>query len=424
MKRTDGEFLPNLLKARVLLTRKLLGAALLVSVLASACSKGETTATAGGPPALPVKVQTVQSDDVQDTSEFVGTLEASQRATLQPQIEGRIEQIFVANGDRVRQGTPIVSLSIDQTQADVTAQQAATNSSRAALRTSQAQLQAAEADQAKAQADVDLQQIQFKRTQQLVVEGAQSREQLDIARNNLETAIATLEAARKNVNASRASVSQSEAGVREAQAKTASTSVNLNFKQVAAPISGVVGDFPVKIGDYVTTQSTLTTITRNDTLDMRISVPSGRSGQLRAGLPVQLVDPNTGKSLASGSVNFISPRVDSDAQVILIKARFSNGSGNLRDGQYVRAKVIWGRTQGLLVPSTAISRIGGQSFVFVAQEDKSGGEAKQVAHQRPVTLGPIQGNSYQVTQGVKAGDRVVISNILKLRDGTPVKPES
>lgn len=201
--------------------------------------------------ALPVKVQKVGTSTIEESSGFVGALEAQQKVTLQPQIQGRIEAILVSSGQRVQKGTPIASLSLDQTQANVASSLAATNAAQAALKTAQAELQQAEAQRTRAAANVQLQQVQFNRTQQLVTQGAQARQQLDVARNNLQTAIADLQAADKQVAASGAAVRQAQANVRQAQAGTAAAQVNLNLKRVVAPITGVVGEFPVKVGDYV-----------------------------------------------------------------------------------------------------------------------------------------------------------------------------
>lgn len=423
------------------IARKLVSSVLVVS-LVTACSRGDQAGgppgMEGGGPALPVKVLELQSDSVQETSEFVGTLEAANKVTLQSQIQGRVERVFVANGDQVNSGTPIVSLSVDQTQANVstaqagvTSAQAGVNSAQGALTSAQAQLQAAEATRTKAAAELQLQQTQYNRTQTLVSEGAQSQQQLDIAQRNLDTARADLAAADKQVSAARAavsqaqaSVSQAQASVKEAQARVTAASVDLGFKQVTAPINGVVGDFAIKAGDYVTPQTNITTITSNNQLDMRISVPSNYADRLRTGLPVQLLDPTTKQPIGSGSIYFISPQIDPGAQSILTKARFPN-NGNLRDGQYVQAKITWSQNSGILVPTTAITRIGGQAFVFVVEEKKAeSGEAQQVVSQRPVKLGSIQDNNYVVLEGLKAGDQVATTNILKLRDGAPVQPET
>jgi RND family efflux transporter MFP subunit len=376
------------------------------------------------PPPLPVKVQTLESSQVQSTAEFVGKLEAQERVSLQPQIQGRIERILVSSGDRVTVGTPILSLSLDQTQADVGGAVAGLNSSRAAVLTAQAQVESKAADRDKIASDVKLQQAQFKRVQYLVSQGAQTRQQLDIAQNDLNASIAALSAAEKQIQASQAAVAQAQSNVEQSQAQVASNQVNLNQKQVVAPIDGIVGDVSAKAGDYVTAGQALTTITQNDALDMRISIPANNLAQLRSGLPVDLLDANTGQRLTQGSINFVSPQINSDTQSILVKARFGNADRKLRDGQYVRAKIVWSQRPGLLIPIQAINRIGGQSFVYVVEEDRSKGVPQLVVHQKPVKLGDVQNDFYPILDGIKPGDRIAISNILKLRDGVPIQPES
>jgi multidrug efflux pump subunit AcrA (membrane-fusion protein) len=71
-----------------------------------------------------------------------------------------------------------------------------------------------------------------------------------------------------------------------------------------------------------------------------------------------------------------------------------------------------------------VNRIGGQSFVYVVEEDRSKGAPQVVVHQKPVKLGDVQNDQYLILDGIKAGDRIATSNILKLRDGVPVQPES
>ncbi|MEH1835400.1 MAG: efflux RND transporter periplasmic adaptor subunit [Nostoc sp.] len=406
------------------ISHPLLSAALFTALLLSSCGKKDPAATAKGPPPAAVKLQEVATATLKESSEFVGTLEADERVTLQPQIQGRIDRILVTNGDRVKQGTLIAALSLDQTQADVASAKSRTNSVRSTVVTAQAQLQASEADRVSAQSDVKLQQIQFNRTKGLVSEGAQAREQLDIAQNNLETAQAKLDAAKKKVNADRASIAQAQANVQQSQAETAATSVNLNYKKVLAPISGIVGDFQVKVGDYLNTGQTITTITSNNAFDMRISVPSNYAAQLRPRLTVNLVDPKTNKPLGTGSIYYISPQVDTSAQGILTKARFPNQSGRLRDGQYVRARLFWATKPGILIPTAAVSQVGAQDFVFVAQSESKDGKTVQVARQRPVKLGVIQDQSYQVISGIKSGEQLIVSGIQSLVDGAPIQSDN
>lgn len=389
----------------------------------AAPNQAATTANARNS-ALLVKVQKVGTSTTVESSDFVGALEAQQKVTLQPQIQGRIETILVSSGQRVQKGRLIASLSLDQTQANVASSIAAAGAAQAAIGTAQAQLQQAQAQRTKVAANVQLQQTQFNRTQQLVTEGAQARQELDVARNNLQSAIADLQAAEKQVAAANAAIRQAQANVRQAQAGTTAAQVNVNLKRVVAPITSVVGEFPVKVGDYVNIGQTITTITQNDALDLNISVPSNRLKQLRIGLPVQLIDPTTQKAISTGAINYISPTVSSNQQSILSKARFANSQGRLRDGQYVQARIIWNRQPGILIPTVAISRIGGQSFVFVTENTTVNGKPQQIVHQRLVRLGEIQGTNYQVLDGLQSGETIVTSGILKLREGTPIQPQS
>ncbi|MGL4620616.1 efflux RND transporter periplasmic adaptor subunit [Chroococcidiopsis sp.] len=407
------------MKYNALLTAKVLGVALLASTFTSGCKSSTLPATASkSPAAIPIKLQTLKSSLVQDNSEFVGTLEAVKRVVLQPEIEGRIVKIHVSNGDRVDKGTPIVQLRSDRTQAEYASATAKVNSARAVSITALAQLKAAEANKIKAASEVELQKIQYQRAERLVNEGVQARQQLDIAHRDLNTAIAALHAAEEDVEAAKSSSNQMKTEIKQAQAEANAVNVSLQYKQVLAPIAGVVGDFPVKVGDYVNIGQTLTNITQNDSVDLRLSVPIKHSSQLKLGLPVELIDPNTNKRIATGSVSFVNPQVNTGDQAILAKARFSNRNGNLRDGEFVKARAIWSQSPGVLIPTDAVFTIGDQSFVYSVEQQGS----KTVVRQKPVRLGNIKGQNYQVLNGVKPGEKIAITEILNLRDNAPVQP--
>jgi RND family efflux transporter MFP subunit len=370
-------------------------------------------------------VQSLQPGTLEESSEFIGALEAEQRVELKPEVSGRVTQILVASGDVVGAGQPIIQLRPDQAQAEVAGAQAGAEAARFGRDAAQAQVEAAQAQVLQAQAEVQLAQVEFNRTQQLTSSGALSRQDLDTARNRLEVAQATQRQTEESLKAAQSQLQQATATFDQAQAQVNVNQESLGFKQVSSPVSGLVGDIPLRVGDFVDVGQTITSIIQNRELFLRIQVPTTRANQLRTGLPVELLDPDTGAPLATGSLSFISPDVNANAQSILVKARFPNEAGSLRDGQFVRARVIWSTKTALLVPTVAVSRIAGQSFVFVTdQQTTDGGQTLQVASQRPVQLGPIQGNSYQVLEGLQAGDEVVITNILKLQDGVPIAPEA
>jgi multidrug efflux pump subunit AcrA (membrane-fusion protein) len=103
---------------------------------------------------------------------------------------------------------------------------------------------------------------------------------------------------------------------------------------------------------------------------------------------------------------------------VLVKATLRDAPPTLRVQQYVRSRIVWNNDPGLVVPLVAVNRIGGQYFVFVAEK----GEQGDVARQRPVSLGEVVGEDYLVRSGLKPGERIIVSNLQKIADGSPVKP--
>jgi multidrug efflux pump subunit AcrA (membrane-fusion protein) len=415
------------------LSGRLLSATLLLSVLVS-CGGGAPTAQA--PPPTPVELQEVKNSTVQDSSEFVGALEAQKRVGLRPEVEGRIVQILVDSGQAVSAGEPIAELKPDRTLTQVNSATANVNAAIAARATAAAQLKAAQADRDSAAADVELQNTQYRRAASLVAQGAQAQQVLDQAVNQRNTALAALKAAQEQISAAQATLAQTQAQLSRAQADQATAQVDLQNNLIKAPIAGIVGDVTAKVGDYATTDTDITSIIQNGALDLSLSVPIERGNQLRVGLPVELLDA-AGKPLVTGRISFVSPQVNTTEQTTLAKASFPN-NGKLKDGQLVRARLIWQTSPGILVPTNAVTRIAGQTFVYVAAKGEAGkagqgspgsqdskakpssGQPQQVAQQRLVKLGNIQGNSYQVLEGLKPGEQVVVSGILNLQDGSPI----
>lgn len=408
-------------KVSAVLSGKSLITVFLLCWVTTACSRGSTAPNAGKPQAVPVKLQNVAAGMIEESTDFSDSkLEAAARVELKPEVEGRVTQIQVKSGDRVVQGTPLVQLRPEKSQAEVGGAIANVNAARATLTNAEAQLRAAEAERDRAAADVKLQDEQFSRVSTLVTQGALAKQQLDQVRRDRDAAKAALNSAEEKIRAARATIDQQNSALKQAESTVALRTEELKETRVLAPITGVVGDVPVKLGAYVKAGDTLTTIIQNDTLEVRLKIPENQIPQLRLGLPVQLTGGNNNEVVSMGRISFISPQVDSSSQSLLAKASFPNPEGNLRDGQIVKARVIWNKKSGVLIPTTAIVPLAGQKFVFVAQEQQS----KLIAHQKPVKLGEIQGNNYQVLEGLKPGEKVVISGLLNLSEGTPIKPES
>lgn len=392
------------------------------------------------PRAVAVELQRLQAATVKESSQFIGQLEAQNAVALQAETQGRVTQVIVASGDRVAARDPIVQLSPDRPEAEYRSAVANVRSAQAARANAIAEIDVAEANRADADAEVALQAEEIERTRFLVTQGALSQQDLDLAERNIRSAQAALEAADKQVGAARARLKQAEADVASAEADAAAVEEDLEDTLVVAPIAGRIGEISVKRGDYVTPDTALTAIVQNDVLDLELAVPVERRNDLEIGMQVELLEPDSDALLTTGRLSFISPQARADSQLVQVEATFPNPDRQLQDAQRVRARIVWEETRGILIPTDAVSRIGGKTFVFVAVPGESAPEAAAadapadapeengqapplVARQRNVELGTIQDNQYQVLSGLEVGEEIVISGILNLRDGTPIQPE-
>jgi RND family efflux transporter MFP subunit len=326
---------------------------------------------------MPVKVEVARAIPVNDATEYVATLKSRDSAVIMPQVEGQITKINVHSGESVSAGEPLMEIDPLKQQATVKSQE----SSRAAQ-----------------EANLSFAKQQYERSQGLFSAGVVSKQELDQAKSALDAAQAQMDSL--------------DAQVREQE-------VQLHYYRVVAPWAGIVGDIPVRVGDRVTTATQLTTVDKPGGLEIYVYVPIEHSSQLKMNLPVQVLD-SEGKVLADSRVSFISPQVDNTSQTVLVKARIPNSNDALRQSQFIRARVVWGTHRNPQVPILAVSRLGGQYFAFVAEPQNGG---SYVARQKPLTIGQTVGNDYEVLDGVKPGDKVIISGTQFLLDGVPVIPQ-
>jgi RND family efflux transporter MFP subunit len=354
---------------------RLAAATLLVGAAAAAC--GPRAPGPGGPPsmappAMPVEIVTLAPKPIEQASEFVGVVKSRRSTTIQPQVEGFITRIAVKSGDRVKPGD--VLMEIDS-------------------RSQEAAIASLESVRAARDIDVTFARQEAQRAKTLLDAGAGSQQDYDKAINALKAA---------------------EAQVRTLEEQIRQQRTDLAYYHVTAPTAGIVGDIPVRQGDRVTKTTLLTTLDDNAGLEIYINVPVQQAVGLKIGLPVRLLG-DADRVIAEERITFIAASVD-ETQTVLVKAALGSAAG-FRTDQFVRARLVWNTTPGLTIPIVSALRINGQYFAFVAEEGQRGA----VAHQRPVTLGPVIGNEYLVLSGLKAGDRLIVSGIQKIGDGAPVR---
>jgi RND family efflux transporter MFP subunit len=331
------------------------------------------------PKPLAVAVQTVGSHAFTEEISTISTLEAPEEVNLAAQAGGRIESLRIRQGDAVRAGQLLVVLDQTQLRQEVKALKSQRDESR----------------------------LNFQRFSYLVRQGAASPIQRDALRQNFIAADAAWKAKQ----------------------------ADLAYKDLRAPIDGVVGDVNVKPGDVIRAGSPFTTIQRSNRLLARVDVPARFSQRVRLGQVVLASAPN-GSGRAEGKVVSIDPRVNGGTQSFLAKAELDNRDGWFRNGERVKTRLVIDSVQRTAVPALAVTRSSGQTFVYVVGnlqelEAQPGNTALEplrklpagtrFALKVPVTLGPLQDNRYPVIAGLSPGRSVIVSNLFSLRHGTPVE---
>ena len=328
---------------------------------------------------MPVQTAAVTLAPVPQSSEYVATVKSRRSATLEPQVSGTLTQIRVASGDHVKAGQVMMEI-------DPQLQIATVESARATER--------------QKKAVYDYNAVEIERQRKLFEAGVTSRDVYDQEQQAFDNAKADYESA---------------VGLRKTQEQ------QLAYYTIRAPFDGVVGDVPVHVGDFASPSNSpatvLTTVDENKDLEAYIYVPTERATQVRLGLDVDLMDTN-GNLLEKTKIDFLSPQVDSTLQGILVKAPVHATPELLRNAQMIKARIIWSTSPMAVVPVLAVTRQGGQTFVFVAQQQNG----HFVAHQVAVTLGDTVGNNYSISSGLNVGDKVIVSGTQFLVNNMPVIP--
>jgi RND family efflux transporter MFP subunit len=340
-------------------------AAALLAALAGCGSGGEE---AGRRKPLAVDTETVQVQPFSQTVEAMATLEADRLVQLASQVSGRVVQLLVRQGERVSAGQPVLVMDQAQLQAEV-----------ASLR-----------------AQMMTDRNTFERYDKLVREGAASAIQLDQYR---QSAIASRQALL----------------AREA---------DLAFRTVRAPQAGVIGELSLKPGDVLQAGVPFTQVVSDQHLHAEVDLPANLASRLRVGLPVLLRAGGGSTAVIRTRIVALEPTVTSGSQLIMAQAPVPNANGLWRDGMRLQAKVELQRDNQLSVPFAAVTRLAGQSFVYVVDRSpqQSQGPASPVALQVPVRLGPLQQGRYPVLSGLQPGQRVITSGLLMLRNRLPIQP--
>lgn len=332
---------------------------ILTTTAALACKKGGAGAAGagGGGFAMPVEVAVARSDTVRDEIAATGQIEALESIDLRPEVEGRITDFLVREGQEVEKGTPLFKVDDAQLQAQV----------------------------AQLAAQRDLADQALTRTKELVQQHASSSADLERA----------------------------EATSRSAQAEYDLARIKLDRTTVRAPFTGVVGQRYVSLGDYVTSTTRLCSLHTVNPARASFQVPERFARLLGVGQEVSFqVAALPGRDF-TGEVDFVDPIVLLPGRTILVKARVPNSHRLLQPGMFIEAHLVTAvRPKAIVVPEDAVVPLEGSVFVWVVADGK--------VQRRPVTLGVRTPGFVEVATGVQSGEQVVVGGLERLQPGMPV----
>jgi membrane fusion protein (multidrug efflux system) len=217
--------------------------------------------------------------------------------------------------------------------------------------------------------------------------------------------------------ASKAQIDQYEAAYKSAQANVSVAKARQNDRMIRAPFAGVVGLSDVTPGALVNPGAPIVTLDDLSTVRVDFQVPERYLSQVHEGQAITAkVDAYPGETI-KGRIAKLDTRIDERTRAITARAEFPNPQNRLKPGMMVRVGVARGVRQSLGVPESAVSVQGDSAFVYVLHPQ---GQHTTV-EQRPVITGVRQDGFVEITDGVKAGDKIVADGLNKLQPGQPVR---
>jgi RND family efflux transporter MFP subunit len=380
-------------------------------LLAAGCSTTAESApeAATAPEPIAVTTSPVESRSIDRYLRVTGSLVADAQAEVSAETAGRVIETPVERGTPVRQGALLVRISPSETSAQL--QEADANAAqiqaRLGLVAGQPFDRTRVPDVMNAKASLDLADAEFKRMQTLLEQKVISQSEFDQRRTQLEAARQGYQAAQNAADQSYRSLEAARARVILARKAVADTAVR-------APLTGLVVERLVSVGDYVTRGQRVATVVRVDPLRVELTVPEQHVSLVKVGQQVRLtVDAYPGEEFAA-TIRFVSPALRKDQRALTVEAVAANPDGRLKPGLFATALVRQpDAAPALLVPGNAIETIAGTSRVYVVKDAR--------AEERIVTIGERVAEKVEITSGLSKGEAVASEPKGRLSDGQQVK---
>ncbi len=394
--------------------RKLAGIFSSIAVLIlSGCGK-ESTPT---PDPVPVKAETVATQEVRPTWRYSGEIRPDKQVQLafkEPGYVDSLHQLRGADGrwrdlqvgDNIPAGTVLAHLRRSDYEASLNTAVGQQESFRGALDAAKAELDQTRADQTKADLD-------FQRAEALYAAKAMTRPDYDAA-------VAHHAATSANVQAALEQIEARHGQLNAAQAQTVTARINLGDTNLVAPMPGVIVEKDVEPGTLVAVGTRAFTLDDTRFVKVAFGVPDSMLAYFTMGSPLPVQIEAIGKTL-TGRITQIAASANRESRVFSIEVTVPNRDGCLKEGMIASVHTEQGNPQIVpVVPATALmtAQSGSNDYSVFAIRQREG---KQFAELKSVRVGPTVGNSVVIEEGLIPGERIIVNRSNQLNDGTVVR---
>jgi len=350
---------------------------------------------------------------VQRQVDLAGTLLAPDQAKVSAEAAGVVRSVAVEIGREVRVGDPLVTLEPKELSL-------ALARAESALRQTRAQLGMADplTDRDAPPPDHEIGSVKnalasredaranLERAETLSKRGLLPPAEMQAADTRLKVAEAAYQSAVDNVRGQKALLQDRRAAYDLAAKKLADAVVR-------APISGVVSERPVNVGEYIAERTPVVTIVKVNPLKLRTGVQERHAGIVQPGQLVEFRVESFGDTLFQGKVAYVSPSLDQTMRTFTVEALVDNDDLRLKPGFFAKGVILTKKDEGVLaVPDAAVSTLAGVSSVYVVKDGKIA--------QKSVTLGVRQGDLWEVVDGLKGDETLAASRLNELATGVSV----
>jgi RND family efflux transporter MFP subunit len=380
-----------------------------------------------------VAVKEVGKEEVTLEQTFTAQVLAAKQVDVRSQVQGNLEAFSFREGSHVSAGQVLFSIDPRSLQAQLRSAQAKVADARAKLQFARTKVnwKKAKADQAQAQANLANQQREVDRYKPLVERAIIPRQLYDQTVSARDVAQAQLDAAKAEVENTNirdtASVAQAEADLEGALAAVDNAQVALSYTTIAAPISGIIGELNVYPGNLVSPQDVLATISSVDPIYVEFAISESdylslarrreATGKRQTDRIYQLLLADGHPYESLGKFAMVDRAVDSATGTIKVRLEFPNPNGILKPGQFANVRLnTQNLPNALLIPLRAVQELQSSKFVYVVNPSN-------VVEQREIEVGETHQTSVVVTKGLKAGERVVVDGMARVKAGMTVSTE-